>query len=151
MKLVWIGMTIVGLVFLIGCFEAGLYDCGSDINCFKERAVKCEPTLLTITNSTSTTLGTMSMTTRAEVQGGTLEKCTFYMKIEDISISGNLTPTQKQLFDSMMGVLKGKDMTCVLPAAQMSGKTPSTGMVNSSACSGSLIDTMKELQASVTP
>lgn len=151
MKLVWIGITIVGLIFLTGCVGGGLFDCGSNIQCFKERAANCEPTLLTITNSTEIGIGTMSMTTRAEIRGGTLEECTFYMKIEDISISGNLTPTQQQLFESMMGILEGKDMTCIVSTAQISGKTPSTGMADPNACSGSLLDVVGELGGTFTP
>lgn len=154
MKLAWLGVMTVGLTLLLaGCLGGGLYDCGSDVACFQEKAASCEPALITITNTTTLPgTGTMSMTMRAEIQGGTVEECTFYMKIEDISLSGgDLTPAEQQMFDAVLGIMEGKDMTCKVPATQLGGTTPSTGIADPDACTGSLIDTMEEMTGSFTP
>lgn len=137
-----LSLTIVGTLLLAGCSgPAGLYDCGSDAACFQQKAQKCEPAKVTLTNSSTDATGSTTITVRmrAEVQSGTVSACKYYLIIDDMSATG----TQQTLYNSIFAVFKGKDMTCTLPASSYNGPTPQVSDPN--ACTGSLVDALRQL------
>ncbi|GEM_PF-7074355 len=141
---------VVLTVLLAGCANVpvnlNLYNCGSDITCFEEKAQQCTPSKVVLTKDSGNANNQISMTVRSEIQGGNLSSCQFYVVVQDAKIlSSNLSSTDRIIADTLIGAFKGRDMTCVLPANQITiGGTSS--LATTASCQGSLIDLFKQFQ-----
>ena len=133
----WFFVLLLGLVVLFaGCIQqpketSGLKDCGSNVSCFQEEALKCGRAKVKAFQEIP---GVGGASYYAEVRGGSLENCSFYLRIIEISLPDNASIEEK-----MAAVLvKGKEAECWLP---VTGDFVSE--INENSCKGSLIDLIK--------
>lgn len=139
-KIVLLALPILATILLAGCSgPGGIYDCGSNLQCFQQRADKCEPAKLTFTNTSQSIYVPVNIRAKAEVQGGSTDACKYYFMIEDISPAVLLPPNQQQLFNSTFGAYEGKDLTCILPASSYK-KPPLLPSLDADSCNGTLKD-----------
>jgi len=141
MKALVISILILAIVLIAGCvgIEAGLQlkDCGSDPECFAEASANCTPAKIRITNVNAG----VTVIAYSSVHGGNLTACEYYMKYEDIQLPSNAS----EMYVSKANLLRGKDITCVIPV-QSGGMLSSLSSISSSAittvCRGSLVDAL---------
>jgi len=151
MKAIVIPILIIAVVLIAGCvgIESGLSlkDCGNDTACFAEASANCTPAKIRIANVNSG----VTVTMYSSVHGGNLTACEYYMKYEEILLPSNASA----MYVSQADLLRGKDITCVIPA-QSNGLFSGSSSISSSAittvCKGSLLDAlMSRMTAAPTP
>ena len=143
-----LGVSLV--LFVAGCNTpgaGGLKDCGMDAQCFEESAAKCEGARVKIDSSQQPGASTRgpAIVMLAEIRGGTLDACKFYMKFDDFKWPAGYTPTQEDLLG--VSLIKGKDMECTLPVNQISptgsGSIGGQPDFDINKCTGTLVDLFK--------
>jgi hypothetical protein len=156
-------VVIVAVAFLAGCSGGGLpqgmKDCGTitsqsnddpAIVCFNEAAANCSAARLRMDTSDIQQMASAfnpSITMTIEVQGGTPEACKLYERIDDIKPPETMSAEQKQMFNSLAQPVKGKDITCAMPADRIrlfvTSMPPLSNAEVCEKCSGSLLDYMR--------
>ncbi|MFA5176134.1 MAG: hypothetical protein WC413_02650 [Candidatus Nanoarchaeia archaeon] len=95
-------VLVLLLIFISGC---SIYDCGTDINCFEEKAKSCSSAKVNIIEEGNN----IRLTSRGILFG----KCKFSLKIEQIG--ENL----QQQNPGISKVLIGKTMNCEIPLEEL--------------------------------
>jgi hypothetical protein len=165
--LIFIGTVLVvaGIIFAVvsiagsragnnaGNGQPDLKDCGTlthgdedheEYHCFLGAMENCTPARLIMdTRYPDMTTGLPSFLITEEIQGGTMEACTFYIRYDDVFLPEGLTPLQRQAFESSASAMKGKYMSCVLPSSEINSFLEN---LNYSAmcqkCTGPMVDYM---------
>jgi len=141
MRALVIPILILAIVLIAGCVGSEtslqLKDCGSDAACFTEASANCTPAKIRTTDVNSG----VTIIMYSSVHGGNLTACEYYMKYEDIQLPSNASA----MYASQANLLRGKDITCVIPV-QSGGMLSSLSSIASSAittvCRGSLVDAL---------
>lgn len=76
------------------------------------------------------------MKTYIQVVSGTTSACKYYMRVDDVTIGS----TMPQAAQSMVALLKGKDMTCTMGVSENLGQA-----LQAEKCTGSLVTGYKML------
>ena len=115
-----IAVMIIAMFFLIGCIGETIpefegKDCGADILCYQEALQTCTPAKVEVAQAT----GDIGVTLYSHIQGGTIESCTIYQKITEITI-----PEGTDTFQAMaINTMKGADATCIGPVNKLGAGT----------------------------
>jgi hypothetical protein len=123
---------VIGFVLLAGCIGAAGPGkaCGTDETCIKSAMATCEQAhgWLSIPYSSITTKLYL------EVRSGTPSACTYYFRIENITLATGASAEAQ----TGAALMKGKDMTCVGAASNAEQM-----FTNMQGCTGSFVDLMK--------
>lgn len=138
MKNIYVPVALVAVaIMLAGCaggsgtMAATGKNCGTDMACMSASAEKCEQAYGTLEQNS----GGVGMNMYIQIQGGTVDACTTYYKIDSILYPEGTTAQQKAVMDQM---LKGKDMTCTMPHNVQMEEA-----IALDKCTGTLVDVMK--------
>jgi hypothetical protein len=105
-------IAIAVATLLAGCAGGGgplgMKDCGTDKACFDAAALNCTPARAIANISDGTIMFS------AEVRGGTLSACNYYVKLTSATPPAGVSEEEK----AMIMPYVGKDLTCTVPAVE---------------------------------